>query len=85
MNNPVAFIRTRTSRKSESHTMGQAQSDWQDGTVKVVVNDEGQYALWPAGRGVPSGWTETGKSGPKDDCLAYISENWQDMRPRSIR
>lgn len=85
MNNPVTFIRTRTSRRSESHVMGQAQSDWQDGQVKVMVNDEGQYALWPAGRDAPPGWTEAGKTGQKDDCLSYISDNWLDMRPLSIR
>ena len=33
--------------------MGQAQSDWQDGQVKVVVNGERQYSLWPAHREPP--------------------------------
>jgi MbtH protein len=65
--------------------MGQEQSNWQDGQVKVVVNSEEQYALWPENRPLPAGWNDTGKSGNRDDCLNYIAEVWQDMRPRSIR
>ncbi|WP_298368781.1 MbtH family protein [Azospirillum sp.] len=61
------------------------QSNWQDGTVKVVVNHEGQYALWPDNRPLPSGWKDAGKSGDKNDCLAFISEIWTDMRPLSVR
>jgi|SoiMethySBSTD1v2_1073268.scaffolds.fasta_scaffold3658810_1 MbtH protein len=65
--------------------MGQAQSDWQDGQVKVVVNGEGQYSLWPAHREPPDGWSETGTAGSKDECLGYIARVWQDMRPLSVR
>lgn len=52
---------------------------------KVVLNDEAQYSLWPADREVPAGWKEAGKTGPKDECLAYIEEVWTDMRPLSLR
>jgi len=65
--------------------MTEAQSDWQDGRLKVVVNQEGQYSIWPAERKPPDGWRETGKTGPKDECLSYIAEVWRDMRPLSIR
>lgn len=65
--------------------MAETQSDWQDGRLKVVVNDEEQYAIWPAGRQAPKGWRETGKTGRKDECLAAIAEVWRDMRPLSIR
>ena len=51
----------------------------------VVVNHEGQYSLWPIGRAVPSGWTATECSGPKDACLTYINQVWTDMRPLSLR
>jgi MbtH protein len=50
-------------------------------TYKVVVNGEEQYSIWPADRAVPAGWREVGKSGEKDDCLAYIKNVWTDMRP----
>jgi MbtH protein len=54
-------------------------------TYKVVVNHEGQYSIWPADRDNPAGWTDAGKSGPKDQCLAYVEEVWTDMRPLSLR
>lgn len=52
---------------------------------KVVVNHEEQYSIWPAERDNPPGWREVGKSGPKEECLAYIKEVWTDMRPLSLR
>ena len=52
---------------------------------KVVINHEEQYSIWPQGRENPAGWTDEGKSGPKDDCLAYVGEVWTDIRPRSLR
>jgi MbtH protein len=52
---------------------------------KVVVNHEEQYSIWFAERENPLGWKETGKSGTKQECLAYIKEVWTDMRPLSLR
>jgi MbtH protein len=52
---------------------------------KVLLNDEEQYALWPDDREVPAGWRESGKSGSKADCLAYVEEVWTDLRPKSLR
>ena len=61
-------------------------SDKEDNTTyKVVVNDEEQYSIWAADRENPLGWRDAGKSGSKDDCLAYIKEVWVDMRPLSLR
>jgi MbtH protein len=54
-------------------------------TYQVLVNQEGQYSIWPAAKALPEGWTGAGKQGPKDTCLAYISEVWTDMRPLSLR
>lgn len=51
----------------------------------VVVNEEEQYSIWPADRTIPLGWREAGKSGLKEECLAYIKEVWTDMRPLSLR
>jgi MbtH protein len=57
-----------------------------DSTVyRVVVNHEEQYSIWPDGRDVPAGWREAGRSGTKEECLAYIKEVWTDMRPLSLR
>ncbi len=58
----------------------------EDNTIyKVVVNHEEQYSIWPAGRENPLGWRDEGPQGTKEQCLAYIKENWTDMRPLSLR
>jgi amino acid adenylation domain-containing protein len=51
----------------------------------VVINDEEQYSIWPAGRDLPPGWRGDGFSGTEADCLARIAEVWTDMRPLSLR
>ncbi|MEU1885312.1 AMP-binding protein [Micromonospora rifamycinica] len=50
----------------------------------VVVNDEGQYSLWPADRPVPGGWTPV-FTGPVEGCLEYVAGHWTDLRPASLR
>jgi MbtH protein len=54
-------------------------------TYNVVVNHEEQYSIWPAYRENALGWKSAGKSGTKEECLAYIKEVWTDMRPLSLR
>ena len=62
------------------------RDEQEDTTVyNVVVNFEEQYSIWPVDREIPYGWRAVGKSGPKDECLAYIKEVWTDMRPLSLR
>jgi MbtH protein len=52
---------------------------------KVVVNHEEQYSIWLSDRDNPPGWRDAGKVGSKEECLAYVSEVWVDMRPLSVR
>lgn len=52
---------------------------------KVLVNGEGQHSLWPSAQPVPDGWRQIGPVGNKETCLAYVEENWTDMRPKSLR
>lgn len=52
---------------------------------KVVVNDEGQYSIWPAHRSNPLGWHETQKRGGREECLAWVDRVWADLRPSSLR
>jgi MbtH protein len=60
--------------------------DEQDTTTYIVlVNHEEQYSIWPVFREPPVGWKNAGKEGTKDECTAYISEVWTDMRPLSLR
>lgn len=52
----------------------------EDKTIyKVVVNHEEQYSIWPAHRENALGWKDVGKSGTKEECLAYIKEVWTDI------
>lgn len=58
----------------------------EDQTIyRVVINHEEQYSIWPASRENPLGWRDAGKTGSKQECLAYIEEVWTDMRPLSLR
>ncbi|GHC74598.1 MbtH family NRPS accessory protein [Streptomyces violaceochromogenes] len=52
---------------------------------RVVLNDEEQYSIWPAGRELPAGWNAEGTQGSREECLARIDEVWTDMRPLSLR
>ncbi|MEU1278873.1 MbtH family protein [Streptomyces sp. NPDC005805] len=52
---------------------------------RVVVNHEEQYSVWFTERPLPAGWTETGVSGTREECLAHIAEVWTDLTPRSVR
>ena len=58
--------------------------DDEEGEFLVLVNDEGQYSLWPAFCDVPAGWTTVGPRGPRQECLDYVEANWTDMRPKSL-
>lgn len=60
-------------------------SNINDGPFRVVVNHEEQYSLWPDGHEIPLGWRDAGKTGTKEECLAYVREVWTDMRPLSCR
>lgn len=51
---------------------------------QVVVNDDGQYSLWPDDREPPRGWTRADQAGRKEDCLAFIEGAWTDMTPRRL-
>ena len=56
----------------------------ENGEYLVLVNDEGQYSLWPAFREAPAGWTTVGPRGDRPTCLHWIEANWTDMRPTSL-
>ena len=55
-----------------------------DSTYIVLVNEEGQYSLWPERHHIPDGWTQTGPTGARKECLDWIDSNWTDMRPLSL-
>jgi MbtH protein len=56
-----------------------------DGAFLVLINDEGQYSLWPAFITVPEGWTVVLGPQTRQECLDYIRSQWTDLRPRSLQ
>ncbi|MBB6552545.1 MbtH family protein [Nonomuraea rubra] len=56
----------------------------ENGSYLVLVNDENQHSLWPAGLDVPAGWRVALEAGPRGACLEYIETHWTDLRPASL-
>ncbi|MFF7241573.1 MbtH family NRPS accessory protein [Streptomyces collinus] len=54
------------------------------GRYLVLVNDEGQYSLWPAFAEIPAGWEVAHAEDTRQACLDHIEKNWTDMRPKSL-
>ncbi|MCZ9344133.1 MbtH family protein [Streptomyces sp. TRM76130] len=58
--------------------------DDENASFLVLVNDENQHSLWPAFAEVPDGWKAVFGEDTRAACIAYIEENWTDMRPKSL-
>lgn len=59
--------------------------DDENGTFYVLANDDEQHSLWPQFAEVPLGWRVVFGAADRAACLAYIEENWTDLRPKSLR
>ncbi|QFZ20394.1 MbtH family protein [Saccharothrix syringae] len=59
--------------------------DDESGRFYVLANDEEQHSLWPAFLQVPTGWRVVFGEQSRAACLAYVEENWTDLRPKSLR
>jgi MbtH protein len=55
-----------------------------EGSFTVLCNDQRQYSLWPEFAPVPAGWRVVYGPGPHTEMIAFIEENWVDMRPASL-
>ena len=55
--------------------MSDEYMDWQDGTVKVVMNHKHVCSIWPADRKNAPGWEDVGFSGTKEECLEYVNKH----------
>lgn len=55
-----------------------------DGTYLALMNDEGQYSLWPAFIDIPAGWRVVHPPDIRQVCLDYINQHWTNMRPQSL-
>jgi MbtH protein len=61
------------------------EQTWQDGDLKVVVNDEGQYSIWPKMAVNALGWRDAGMAGAKKECLDWIARVWVETQPGCLR
>ena len=60
-------------------------SELKQSAFLVVVNDEGQYSIWPEAKEIPLGWKSEGTQDSEQQCLAHIDKAWTDMRPHSLK
>ncbi|MFD6507176.1 MULTISPECIES: MbtH family protein [unclassified Bacillus (in: firmicutes)] len=51
-------------------------------TYKVLMNEEGQYSLWPTFLDVPIGWDIVHEEASRQVCLEYVECNWNDLDPK---
>jgi uncharacterized protein YbdZ (MbtH family) len=51
----------------------------------VLRNDEDQHCLWPVFAEVPQGWAVVQEKRPREEALAYVRDNWTDLRPAGLR
>jgi MbtH protein len=56
----------------------------QNGTYHVLINEEGQYSLWPSFIEIPAGWSVSLQSANRAMCVEFIDRNWTDLRPGSL-
>ncbi len=56
-----------------------------DGRFVVVANDDDQHSIWPTFMDVPDGWRVVHDEDSRSRSLAYVDQNWPDIRPRSLR
>ncbi len=54
-----------------------------NGTFVGLVNQLGQYSLWPTSLKTPEGWTIAFGPGSRSACVAQIEGSWTDMRPHN--
>lgn len=55
-----------------------SENPFDDDTIqhRVLVNDAGQYSLWPAFAEVPAGWTVTHGPAGRAECLDHVERVW---------
>ncbi|MDX3658023.1 MbtH family protein [Streptomyces sp. ID05-26A] len=58
--------------------------DDDNGRFYALVNDEGQFSLWPTFAEVPQGWRIVFGEDTREACLAHVESSWTDMRPLSL-
>ncbi len=47
----------------------------------VLVNQKGQYSLWPDFADAPPGWERRFGPAPRAECVDYIERHWHAINP----
>lgn len=55
-----------------------------EGSFLALINEEGQYSLWPEFAEVPAGWKVAHGPADRASCVEHIEQHWTDMRPLSL-
>jgi MbtH protein len=50
----------------------------------VLINDEGQYSIWPSFADIPNGWSMVRNADSRQAALNYVESHWTDMRPKRL-
>jgi MbtH protein len=65
------------------NTMNNLLND-ESGAFLALVNEEGQFSLWPGDIAVPDGWNVVA-TGNKQHCLIYLKEHGIDLASENLR
>ncbi len=51
----------------------------------VLVNAHTQYSLWPQITAVPQGWNVVLGPESRSNCVQWLEQRWQDIRPKPLQ
>ncbi len=51
-------------------------------SFRVLTNQFGRHALWPACKPIPAGWQEVLGPSAREDCLSYVRTHWPSLQGR---
>ncbi|MEO8807066.1 MAG: MbtH family NRPS accessory protein [Burkholderiaceae bacterium] len=51
-----------------------SRADDSAATHQLIINDQEQFAVWPATRAVPRGWRPVGRTGTRESLADYLRE-----------
>ena len=59
--------------------------DDEDAAFHVLVNDQGQYSLWPVFAPVPAGWTVELADVSRTEATDHVESVWTTLQPAGLR
>jgi uncharacterized protein YbdZ (MbtH family) len=55
-----------------------------DAACTLITDGSEHFLAWPLGRGVPSGWTEVGQYGTRDELAGYVRNVLAETAPAPL-